>query len=170
LDTANDDTDHRVFTAIWPDEGVRRALVEAQRAFELPATARPVRPERLHITLNFLDRLPPEKVKALLAVKLAIPPFTLELTRAALLNREIAILEPERPPAALIELHARLSIALAEMSLPLDLRAFRPHVTLARSARGAKIPRNLPPVAWRVESWVVVQSTLGSTPEYRVLS
>jgi 2'-5' RNA ligase len=170
MDTANPTTHHRVFTAIWPDEGVRRALLEAQRAFELPESARPVRPERLHITLNFLDRLPGEMVKALVALELPFQPFTLELTRAALLNREIAILEPEQPPAALIELHARLSIALAEMRLPLDLRAFRPHVTLARDARGAKIPRNVTPVSWRVESWIVVESTSGSTPEYRRLS
>jgi RNA 2',3'-cyclic 3'-phosphodiesterase len=170
MDTANPASPHRIFTALWPDEEVRRALVEAQRAFELPPSAKPVRPERLHITLNFLDALPAEKVKALVGLKLPFAPFTLELSRAALLNREIAVLEPERPPAALIELHARLSIALAELALPLDLRAFRPHITLARNATSANIPRSLKPVIWRVGSWAVVESTLGPAPEYRVLT
>ncbi len=161
---------HRVFTALWPDEAIRLQLTQIQNAFEFPASAKIVRPERLHITLNFLDALPAEKVKALLALRIPFKPFTLELTRAALLNREVAVLEPPAPPPALVDLHARLSIALTELDLPLDLRAFRPHITLARSAQGARIPKEIPPVSWRIESWALVESVAGANPGYRILT
>lgn len=161
---------HRVFTALWPDEATRSQLTEIQRAFAFPAAAKIVKPERLHITLNFLDALPAEKIKPLLALNIPFKPFTLQLTRAALLNREVAVLEPPSPPAALVDLHARLSIALAELDLPLDLRAFRPHITLARAAQGSKVPKEIRPVCWHIESWSVVESVAGANPGYRLLA
>jgi len=78
-------------------------------------------------------------------------------------------LAPDDVPPALQRLHADLGAALRGLGLPVETRAFRPHVTLARRAAGALAPGDGPALRWTVRSWVLVQSTLGPGGGYRVL-
>lgn len=68
---------------------------------------------------------------------------------------------PRTVPAALLELHAELGAALRRLSLPLELRPFRPHVTLARRAAGAVMPVAPKAVNWTVNHYLLVHSLPG---------
>jgi 2'-5' RNA ligase len=62
--------------------------------------------------------------------------LSIELCEAQLWPGGVAVMVPRAVPAALLVLHAELGAALECLSLPLELRPFRPHVTLARRGPG----------------------------------
>ena len=61
-------------------------------------------------------------------------------------------------PPRLRQLHADLAAALKQLSLPVEARLFRPHVTLARRATGCEPAPPAEPLRWRVVGYVLVQS------------
>jgi 2'-5' RNA ligase len=80
----------------------------------------------------------------------------------------IAHLSPSLVPPSLQALHhALLTAALAAGALP-DRRAWRPHLTLARSARAEHLPREFEPLTWQVRGFSLQRSHLGSG-RYEVL-
>lgn len=160
----------RLFLALWPDAAVRAALGAQQSLWHWPEGAAPEAAQRLHLTLHFigavaLDRLP--ALRAGLAV--AMPPVALEWGRAELWRHGLAVLEPLAVPPALRSLHADLARALQALTLPVESRAFRPHVTLARRAHGAVPPPPAPPWRWDARGYVLVRSHGGAQGGYEVL-
>jgi 2'-5' RNA ligase len=123
----------RCFIALVPDAATRDAL----SALDVPSTARRVPYEQLHLTVTFIGVLPQEKSAALIEA----------LTREAVPLEPAPVTKIEHWPRAS---HPRLTVATLAMSdafvaldwrvrssmialgLPVDARAFRPHVTLAR--------------------------------------
>jgi 2'-5' RNA ligase len=74
----------------------------------------------------------------------------------------VAVLQPQRVPHAMAQLHRRLAGALGELELPVESRPFRPHVTIARRARGAVPPAQHDALPWRArEGYALVQSLPG---------
>jgi 2'-5' RNA ligase len=122
------------------------------------------------VTLHFLGNQPSDSLPALLD-GLAVPfaPFRLQLDVAELWHNGIAVLSPEQPPAELLDLHARLSAALPGLGLQPEARAFRPHVTMARRARGAEVPANGPEIDWEIDHYALVESKTGDGSGYTVL-
>lgn len=149
----------RLFTALWPSAAVREALVAERARWVWPAGARPVAPAKLHLTLHFLGSQPVERIPALRAA-LAGPlaPFTLTLEHAEVWPNGVALLAPAQPPALLAELHAAQADALRALGLSVEHRRYRPHLTLARDARGAVAPETFAPIEWPVDAVVLVQS------------
>lgn len=139
----------RLFLALWPSSEVRDALVAATAGWPWPATARLTQPARLHATLHFLGDVPAARV-AELSEALAVPGvgFDWALSVPQVWGAGIAVLAPVSVPAALVALHRQLAARLHELGLPVEERAFRPHVTLARKAQGLKAPPSIAPVAW----------------------
>jgi len=138
----------RLFIAVpLPDDAAEavRSIVDEVRAEPLPAGARDVRWVRLdglHLTLRFLgptpeDRLEPT-VAAVRSVATAAPgPITVQLGGAGTFPPQgrpralwIGIVEGAE---ALGQLAAELDTALTEAGWASERRAFRPHLTLARS-------------------------------------
>ena len=159
----------RLFIALWPDNAVRRSFADYRDAWRWQERPARVRDDKLHITLHFLgnvahDRLP--ELRAALAVPYAA--FNLDFGRPALLPRGVAVIEPLVVPDELRALHAGLKEALRGLGLPVELRPFRPHVTLARHARQAGFPERTLKIIWRVGDYVLMESRL-ETGEYRVL-
>jgi 2'-5' RNA ligase len=153
----------RLFLALWPTAPVRQALHAMQSRWRWPEGSAVVDPARLHITLHFLGQVPPERVDEFTA-GLAVPfePHVLALAqgRATVWPGGIAVLELAAPPA-LQALHADLSRALQSLEWPVEERRFRPHVTFARRAQGARAAadacKDLP--AWQVDDgYVLVRS------------
>ena len=153
----------RLFLALWPTAPVREALRAMQARWRWPEAAAVVDAARLHITLHFLGQVPQERVDEFRAA-LAVPfePHVLALAqgRATVWPGGIAVLELQAPPA-LQSLHEGLSRAVQSLGWPVEERRFRPHVTFARRAQGARIARDacedLP--AWRVDQgYVLVRS------------
>ena len=169
----------RLFTALWPDDAVRRSLARHRDAQPWSGKARPVSDANLHVTLVFLGQVAPSLLPVLsdrlAAVRVA--PLELCFDRIEDWGDGLIVLCPHRVPAALAQLHERLRDVSRELGLPLESRAYRPHVTLARGTRGARgsvrraggsaLIQPASPVRWNARDFVLAQS-LPSAP-YRIL-
>jgi len=130
----------RLFIALTLPDAVRDVLVR---------TAQPLpdvnwtRPEQLHVTLRFLGEVDETTRDAMIArlrgVKVA--PFILPV-------EGVGTFPPNRPPRILwigvgsghprlFQLRQRIDDAVLASGLPLDVRTFHPHVTLARATESA---------------------------------
>jgi RNA 2',3'-cyclic 3'-phosphodiesterase len=159
----------RLFLALWPDEATRLEIASWQRAWRWPPAAKLVPPERLHLTLHFIGNVPAAR-RAELASGLLVPCERIDLAFGAgeVWPGGIAVLRPERLPEALAALHARLAEALAALRLPVEERAYRAHVTLARKATGAQPPADAA-LHWRADSGYVLVQSLANGGGYEVL-
>lgn len=163
----NGDSQSRLFIALWPDPQVRHVLRTWRDAWEWPRGATPVKNERLHMTLHFLGSVSSARVPDLREA-LAVPfdPFELEFGQPKLWPHGIAVLEPHAAPGQLLQLHADLGGALQRLDMPVEERAFKPHVTMARRAVKAAVPEGGPALKWAIDTYALVESTAGG---YNVL-
>jgi 2'-5' RNA ligase len=159
----------RLFIGLWPPPPTRRALQGWLRGWTWPTHAAVVDPDRLHLTLHFLGAVAESRVEdlrqALAAPAAGLEPFELRLDRVDLWPRGLVVLSPAVVPEPLRQLHARLADTLRALELPVEARAFRPHVTLARKAVGAVAPARPPDIRWPTRGYALVQSEHG----YRTL-
>lgn len=156
----------RLFTALWPEPATRDALQAWADALPWPASARRVRPADLHITLHFLGKVPTDRLPDLRqALALPSPRTELLLDRAAMFHGGALVLEPASVPEPLAALQAELDARLRALGLPLETRRWRPHVTLARQARGLAGPALSASVPWHSQGHVLVASRPGSPYE-----
>jgi 2'-5' RNA ligase len=161
--------DLRLFVALWPTPAVRAALHERRDAIRWPRSAAVVSDDRLHLTLHFIGSVPRTSLPHLMqALQLPCRSSELELGPALHWPRGLVVLPAAAVPAPLLALHAALAGVLAGLGLPVEPRAFRPHVTLARRAAGAVLPPPAPPLHWRASSYALVSSD--PTDGYRVLA
>lgn len=166
----------RLFTALWPDESTRRALARLRDAQHWPDEARPVDDANLHLTLVFLGQVAQSQLPALTDRLAAVQsqPFELCLDRIETWGDGLVVLCPPRSPAGLMHLHDRLREISRDLGLPLESRAYRPHVTLARSAArgrrragGTALVQPDSPLRWCVRDFVLAQSR--PSEPYRLL-
>lgn len=130
----------RLFIALAVPSAVRDALVAL--AEPLPGLAW-TRPDQLHVTLRFLGDVPVEKIEPIVArlAQVRVAPFILPIEGTGSF--------PPNGPARvlwigtgsghprLFQLRQRLDDALLAAGLPLDVRVFLPHITLARATEKA---------------------------------
>ncbi len=160
----------RLFLALWPDERVRRDLSAVRDAWPWPPRTGRVPSASLHLTLHFLGDVPRRGLPELVAgLDVPAAPFDLRLDRAALWPGGIAVIEPGTVPAPLLVLHTTLGDALTALGVPLERRPYRPHVTLARRARGAVPPGAAADVAWAVRGYALIESGAGARGGYGVV-
>jgi 2'-5' RNA ligase len=152
----------RLFIGLWPSPAALAAVL-AQRAYwTWPPGVRLVAPDKLHLTLHFLGDVATARLPELIAaVDGPAPAFTLRLDAAEVWRQGVAVLVPGTPPAALGDLHERLGATLQRLALPVEARRFRPHLTLAREARGATPPASPEPIDWPASAVRLVQSVGG---------
>lgn len=160
--------DRRLFIALWPDAGVRRALADCRDRQAWPAGSRPTPDARLHLTLHFLGRVAEARLDELATtLALSLPPLELLLDRVEAWPQGLVVLRPDAPPPALLQWHDELARVLRRLALPVEARRFRPHVTLARRAGTAGPWVQPPPVHWAVHGHALVESMADGA--YRVL-
>ena len=140
----------RLFVALELPESVVQGLVRWARAAEQPGL-RLLPTESLHVTLAFLGERPDEEAEpiadAVRATAAPVPGLSLA---------EAAWLPPRRPGVLAVDLAddgacARLQQAVAAALAGLgaytpERRPFRPHVTVARVRKGARVDRSVPPI------------------------
>jgi 2'-5' RNA ligase len=160
----------RLFIALWPTPAVHAALCARRDAIRWPPHARVVPDQRLHLTLHFIGRVPsapwPRLLPALQEVRCGS--LELELGAAQQWPHGLVVLPVAAVPPPLSALHTALAGALTDLGLPVERRVFRPHVTLARGAAGAGLPRDAAPMRWRARGYVLVNSD--PVDGYRVLA
>lgn len=153
----------RLFIGLWPDAQTRDALQAQADGWRWPDAARRTRPERLHLTLHFLGPVQAQRVPEVqAALQVRWEGCTLDLDRAVVWPGGIAVLEAGRVPPALADVHAALAARLLPLGLPVDARPYRPHVTLARKATGARPPADAVALRWQAgPRLLLVQSLPG---------
>ncbi|HMW55862.1 MAG TPA: RNA 2',3'-cyclic phosphodiesterase [Accumulibacter sp.] len=159
----------RLFLALWPAHAENSALLGYQQQWLWPKGSSPVPAERLHLTLHFIGPVERSRLEAVNAgLQVAMTPFELHLTQAAIWPRGLAVLQASTVPEALKELHCRLGKALQALALPVESRPFRPHVTLARRAAGSIAPSAAPALLWQIDSYVLVESLPNAAGGYLI--
>lgn len=158
------DRPQRLFLALWPDERERRHMAElAANA----AGRQCVRDANLHMTLVFLGATDADRrgVYEQALTDLTVPSLALRLDRYGYWPRSrILWLGLSQTPPELYELVADLHRRLRGCGFRPERRAFQAHVTLARDFAGPA-PKALPdpPMDWRIDGVVLVESRLGAT-------
>lgn len=160
----------RLFLALWPDDEIRHAIGEHASGWSLPSGSVRYGPADWHVTLHFLGSVASDRVPDI-AVGMDVPlePFELTLDRPLLWPRGLAVVAASQVPTALKDLHDRLGQALQILQQPVEPRAYRPHLTLARRADGAIRPTAPVAVVWPVRSFALVVSTGRTDHRYEVL-
>lgn len=159
----------RLFLALWPPPDVLPLLVANAEAWEWNAEAKRTRPERLHITLHFIGNVPAQRLPELgTGLDAVWTGGELELDAATVWRGGIAVLEARRVPPVLMALHDALGERLRALDLPVEARPWRPHVTLARKAFGARPPA-FAPLGWRAGPAYALVRTMGGGRGYETL-
>lgn len=168
--TASDPTPdaHRLFFALWPDEGLRGSLHAAvDTVAGFAGRGRPVSPSKYHLTLHFLGGWPelPHAVadgarRAADGVQAGA--FHLVVDHAGGFARSrVGWLAPTGN-SGLDALWSALGHRLDEENMPCRrAETFSPHVTVLRAVRGRLAEAPIAPLSWPVEDFVLVHSHAG---------
>lgn len=160
----------RLFYALWPDDVTRAALANLQVAI----SGRRTRHENLHLTLAFLGQQPAAVLPVLQKILAILPQadMMLELDRIGYFTKSrIAWAGMHAAPQGLFDLRRQLMSELAQQDIVADTQsAFRPHVTLARSA-AVPTDRAFQSIRWHATEICLVESSVeADTLRYRVLA
>jgi 2'-5' RNA ligase len=137
----------RCFVALEPDRATRDALT----ALPVRPPARPVPYGQLHLTVTFIGALSWERGAAL-GDALAAQPVPLGPAPVMRIEHWPRATHPRLTVATLamsdefVALDWRIRSLMLDLGLPVDARAFRPHVTLARFRRDAAVAGRAPEV------------------------
>jgi 2'-5' RNA ligase len=136
-----------------------------------------MRPASLHLTLAFIGAVTPGQLPRLeeIAGGVRAESFDLNLDRLGFWpQRGILWAGCRQTPAPLRRLAGALAADLRAAGFAIDHRSgadLVPHVTLARRARCASLPRLGTPIGWRVDEFALVESHLHpSAATYRTLA
>jgi 2'-5' RNA ligase len=161
---AADGPTRRVFFALLPPAAAATALAALAAALAARVGGRVTETASIHLTLAFLGDVPAARLpdlEAIGAATAAQPAFTVALdTIGAFRKAQVAWVAPSAPPAGLLALASDLHGRLHGAGFAFDVRAFRPHVTLARKCTLALADERCAPVAWAADAVVLVASTL----------
>ncbi|MDQ2702802.1 MAG: RNA 2',3'-cyclic phosphodiesterase [Pseudomonadota bacterium] len=158
----------RLFFALLPDTALRARIAETAANLERSrgSGGRLLKPERYHLTLQFLgdfQPLPPALVAAARAAGDATPmqAFDLVLDHAGSFPGSRVWWLGGQPSDALQALWEGLGTQLLRAGARPQRGAFTPHVTLVRDARRQIEPMAIDPLHWRVGGFALVESRPG---------
>jgi 2'-5' RNA ligase len=166
----------RLFVALTPPVEVIEELRQATAALraELPAL-RWTRPEQWHLTLAFLgevdDRARTDLAERLARVAARAAPLTLSVGAAGRFGDRVLWVRVRGETDGLRKLAASVRAAARRARLPVEDRAYRPHLTLARGRGDVDLRSAVDALAefdgspWTA-SWLhLVRSQLGGGPD-----
>ncbi len=168
---------HRVFFALWPDDEATAHLAALAHDLTAAGGGRVMRPNALHLTLAFVGSVTPTQIPRLEEIAGAVraESFDLSLDRLGFWpQRGILWAGCRSTPAPLRRLAGVLATDLRVAGFAIDHRSgadLVPHITLARRARCASLPRLGTPIGWRVRELALVESHLHpSAASYKTLA
>ena len=151
----------RLFFAAWPTPDVQDALHGIALQAQAQCGGRAVTARNIHLTLAFLGNVDRARLPGLeeLAAAVAAAPCDLAIDRIGYWrDNRILWAGVERCPEPLTALVAALSSALGAIDFRVDARPYVPHVTLLRDARSKPARSGLPPIAWPVRDFALIES------------
>lgn len=158
----------RLFFALWPDDCLRRAIIE-RREMLGPVSRKRVPGRNLHLTLAFLGDRPagelPEVERA--ADSIRSPAFGLTLDRFGWFARAGVVWLGGEAPGPARALARSLNAAMQELEIRLDGRPLVPHVTLFRKVRRRPDLPAPDPLRWAADGFALIESIPGRP--YQVL-
>lgn len=154
----------RLFVAINFNDETRSELVKIQRRVKSSAArGRFPDPVNFHLTLAFLGECDTKQLHAAESVlsSMIFAPFELTFERVGRFRRRGGDLwwAGIRLTPELEKIHAELSKGLTSVGFSLDLRPFRPHVTLARQVVDSIVLPNPPIFSETIRSIELMEST-----------
>lgn len=167
---------HRVFFALWPDDEATAHLSALAHELTARGGGRVMRPASLHLTLAFVGAVAQIQIPRLEEIAGAVraDSFELSLDRLGFWpQRGILWAGCRQTPAPLRRLAEALAADLRAAGFAIDHRSgadLVPHVTLARGARGASLPRLGTAICWQVDAFALVESQLHSSASYKTLA
>ncbi len=164
----------RAFFALSPDDEVRETLTALGKDVARRSRGRAVSPENAHLTLAFIGDVSKDALVALQAVGDKVPKtgFVVSFdSLGAWRASGVAWIAPSVLPPPLLTLHSKLADTLAAAGFELEVRPFRPHVTLARRCLQPLKRAPCPPIVWRADKLFLIGSELRDAgPVYRNLA
>ena len=164
----------RAFFALSPDDEVRETLADLGREVARKCRGRAVSPENAHLTLAFIGDVAKGSLPVLQAIGDRAPKMGFAVSFDSLgawRASGVAWIAPAVLPPPLLKLHSTLTDALAKAGFELEIRPFRPHVTLARRCLQPLKRSSSPPIVWRADKLYLIGSELRSEgPVYRNLA
>ncbi len=148
----------RLFFALWPDDGVRRQIVQICR--RLPdKDMKPVRSSNLHVTLSFLGQVDADSERLLRQLCTSIQAQAVSLTfdRLSFWRKPRILCLIAEPPPPVLALVDAINVRAEEAGIRTESRLYRPHVTLARKVRKT-VQLDFEPVYWRAQDFCLVES------------
>lgn len=170
---------HNVFFALWPDAETRARIAATAAVLRSgqARTGRWIRPDRYHLTVQFLgehralvDALVQSAVAA--AAQVDAPPFDLVLDRAGSFDTQgmPCWLGCAETPVGLQQLHDQLAGSLIAQRGRADAHArLLPHVTILRDTDQPLQQRLRASLHWHVDEFVLIDSRIEPFAPYRVL-
>ncbi|WP_342315577.1 RNA 2',3'-cyclic phosphodiesterase [Lysobacter sp. FW306-1B-D06B] len=169
---------HRLFFALWPDDALR-ARIAATAGALVQAHApggRALKPDRYHVTLQFLGDFRPLPETLLASARAAADSvraaaFELPLDQlGSFRGSDVWWLGSQETPEGLRRLWDALGRALAQQRVPVKSAAsFVPHLTIQRDVRRHLAPTPVPALSWPVREFVLIDSQPGRGTPYDVV-
>jgi RNA 2',3'-cyclic 3'-phosphodiesterase len=161
----------RLFFALWPDEYTWQQCVNISNALVSPQS-QPIQPANIHVTLLFLGNIDSDKeerLKQALAT-IQVPKITLQFDSLSFWAKpRILCLTAKESSPEIETIVETLSRMARDLSIPIDDRQFKPHVTLVKKAK-TQIPLEFKPIVWQAHYFCLVESCLFSNGiEYRIV-
>jgi 2'-5' RNA ligase len=169
----SDDAKVRLFFAVLPDSATRERIGAAAAALPLNSNARLVPRNNYHMTLAFVGAVPLPQLPILREIGAAqcVAGCVLRFDAWEYWPKPGVIVGAARTtPGALERLSLQLHRDLAQHQWALDVKPWRPHVTLARKVSQAPVLQAMSPFDWLVRDFCLMRSdTSGATSAYTVV-
>lgn len=152
---------HRIFFALWPDAEEAAHLAALGQNLAAGCVGRATPAENMHLTLAFIGAVTPVQLDELIAIAAEVraESFDLRLDRLGFWPQGgVLWVGCRQPPSHQCRLYEALADCLRAAEFRFEARLFAPHVTLARRARCASLPRLGTPLGWRVSEFALVES------------
>jgi len=153
----------RYFFALWPCKKLQKQYFTFSHQTLKSVHGKFVPKKNLHMTLAFLGELNNKQLEEIFTIGNTIiaERFELDLDRLGLWKQsQVVWLAPSYTPLPLKELVSQLQQKLKDRGFTIDQRSFKPHMTLLRKAKHKPPAVTFQPLAWQVDDFVLVKSTL----------
>jgi 2'-5' RNA ligase len=153
----------RLFFGIWPDDAAIERLSAQAAVLAKALGGRAVPPEKIHLTLAFLGKVPDERVAEAMLVRARMAAFPLSVDFVgSFRGARVAWAGIEPAPEPLGTLYHLLAAELAERGFTLEDRRFVPHLTLVRKIERLQPRSPIEPIRWTARAVKLMRSDLGT--------